>query len=143
MQKNATKCNKTLSKWCKNKHEASKIIDTFKTYQVAAAELQNSFSKITDRFRVSIPRLYIGKEAASEVDQGHLSIGPRGPGGAPPHGEPALWALSGSRSVLVLRPGKIGVSVFVSSNSENISSIAFLKHKNSRKWGTGTVASYQ
>jgi hypothetical protein len=27
------KCNKTLSKWCKNKHGASKIIDTFETYQ--------------------------------------------------------------------------------------------------------------
>jgi hypothetical protein len=33
MHKNATKCNKTLSKWCENKHGASKIIDTFETYQ--------------------------------------------------------------------------------------------------------------
>jgi hypothetical protein len=32
MHKNATKCNKTLRKWCKNKHGASKIIDTFETY---------------------------------------------------------------------------------------------------------------
>jgi hypothetical protein len=32
MHKNATKCNKILSKWCKNKHGASKIIDTFETY---------------------------------------------------------------------------------------------------------------
>jgi hypothetical protein len=51
----------------------------------------------------------------------------------PPQGEPALWPPSGSLSVLVLHLGKIGVSVFVSSNSENISCIAFLKHKNSRK----------
>jgi hypothetical protein len=35
MHKNATKYNKTQSKWCINKHEASKIIDTFKTYQEA------------------------------------------------------------------------------------------------------------
>jgi hypothetical protein len=35
MHKNAMKCNKTLSKWCKNKHGASKIIDTFETYQGA------------------------------------------------------------------------------------------------------------
>jgi hypothetical protein len=34
MHKNATKCNKTQSKWCINKHGASKIIDTFETYQV-------------------------------------------------------------------------------------------------------------
>jgi hypothetical protein len=27
------KCNKTQSKWCINKHGASKIIDTFETYQ--------------------------------------------------------------------------------------------------------------
>jgi hypothetical protein len=33
MHKNAMKCNKILSKWCKNKHGASKIIDTFETYQ--------------------------------------------------------------------------------------------------------------
>jgi hypothetical protein len=78
------------------------------------------------------------------VSQGHLTTGPRGPrGGAPPHGEGALWPPSGSRSVLILPPGKIGVSVFVSSNSENISGVAFLKHKNSRKHGTGTVASCQ
>jgi hypothetical protein len=32
MHKNTTKCNKTQSKWCVNKHGASKIIDTFETY---------------------------------------------------------------------------------------------------------------
>jgi hypothetical protein len=37
MHKNATKCNKTLSKWYKNKHGASKIIDTFETYHPAMA----------------------------------------------------------------------------------------------------------
>jgi hypothetical protein len=35
MHKSATKCNETLYKWCKNKHGASKIIDTFETYQLA------------------------------------------------------------------------------------------------------------
>jgi hypothetical protein len=35
MHKNATKCNKTQSKWCINKHGASKIIDTFETYQTS------------------------------------------------------------------------------------------------------------
>jgi hypothetical protein len=42
---------------------------------------------------------------------------------------------------LRLVSGKIGTSAFVSSNSENISCVTFLKHKNSRKQGTGTVAS--
>jgi hypothetical protein len=32
MYKSATKCNKTIGKWYKNKHGASKIIDTFETY---------------------------------------------------------------------------------------------------------------
>jgi hypothetical protein len=32
MHKSATKCNETICKWCKNKHGASKIIDTFETY---------------------------------------------------------------------------------------------------------------
>jgi hypothetical protein len=34
MYKNATKCNETIGKWCKTKHGASKIIDTFETYQL-------------------------------------------------------------------------------------------------------------
>jgi hypothetical protein len=33
MHKNTTKSNKTQSKWCINKHGASKIIDTLETYQ--------------------------------------------------------------------------------------------------------------
>jgi hypothetical protein len=33
MHKSATKCNETVGKCCKNKHEASKIIDTLETYQ--------------------------------------------------------------------------------------------------------------
>jgi hypothetical protein len=36
---------------------------------------------------------------------------------------------SGSRSFLILPSGKIGVLVFVSFNFENISCVAFLKHK--------------
>jgi hypothetical protein len=40
MHKNATKCNKTQSKWCVNKHGASKIIDTFETYQPASINLR-------------------------------------------------------------------------------------------------------
>jgi hypothetical protein len=34
MRKSATKCNETLGKWCKNKHGASKIMDTLETYQL-------------------------------------------------------------------------------------------------------------
>jgi hypothetical protein len=79
-----------LSKWCKNKHEASKIIDTFETYQ-----------------------------------------------GVWPPSAPPLRLCFGFRLV----SEKIGTSAFVSSNSENISGVTFLKHKNSRKQGTGTVAS--
>jgi hypothetical protein len=36
MYKNATKCNETIGKWCKTKHGASKIIDTFEMYHTAA-----------------------------------------------------------------------------------------------------------
>jgi hypothetical protein len=61
----------------------------------------------------------------------------------PPHGEAGPWPSSGSRSVFDTLPGKITLLELVSSNSENISCVAFLKHKNSRKQRTGTVASYQ
>jgi hypothetical protein len=39
MHKSATKCNETSGKWCKNKHGASKIIDTFETYQLLPSTL--------------------------------------------------------------------------------------------------------
>jgi hypothetical protein len=39
MHKSATKCNETIGKWCKNKHGASKIIDTFETYHGARTAL--------------------------------------------------------------------------------------------------------
>jgi hypothetical protein len=35
MHKSATKCNEIVGKWCKNKHGASKIIDTLETYQLS------------------------------------------------------------------------------------------------------------
>jgi hypothetical protein len=42
MHKNATKCNKTQSKWCINKHGSSKIIDTFEMYQVPPRQRRKS-----------------------------------------------------------------------------------------------------
>jgi hypothetical protein len=42
MHKSATKCNETIGKWCKNKHGASKIIDTFETYQSSAGRSQEA-----------------------------------------------------------------------------------------------------
>jgi hypothetical protein len=33
------KCNETLIKWCKNKHGASKIMDTLETYQQLKEDL--------------------------------------------------------------------------------------------------------
>jgi hypothetical protein len=41
MHKNAIKYNETLSKWCKNKHGASKIIDTLETYHDCTGEVHS------------------------------------------------------------------------------------------------------
>jgi hypothetical protein len=60
MHKNVTKCNKTQRKWCINKHGASKIIDTFETYQqpmqmnVNCSEIM-SVSQLVDIFHAKIP----------------------------------------------------------------------------------------
>jgi hypothetical protein len=57
MHKNATKCNKTLSKWCENKHGASKIIDMFETYQLCAGSmLQLVQSKALDEAPYKLSR---------------------------------------------------------------------------------------
>jgi hypothetical protein len=45
MHKSATKCNETIGKWCKNKHGASKIIDTLETYQSRMSEWLSIDSK--------------------------------------------------------------------------------------------------
>jgi hypothetical protein len=50
------------------------------------------------------------------------------------------WPLSVSPSDVWKLSGKIRLQELVSSNSENISSVSLLKHKNSRKQETGTVA---
>jgi hypothetical protein len=88
-------------------------------------------------------RLYIGGGAMSEVDQGAHTIRWRGlgRGRAPPYGVATPWPPLRLSFRLRLVSGKIGGSGFVSSNSENISYVTFLKHKNSRKYGTDTVAS--
>jgi hypothetical protein len=77
----------------------------------------------------------------SEVEPGGLTPGWRGPG--PGHaglvcGAPV--APSYSSSDLWKLPGKIRLQELLLSNSENISYVSLLKHKNSRKQGTGTVA---
>jgi hypothetical protein len=50
------------------------------------------------------------------------------------------WPPSYSPSDLWKLLGKIRLQELVSSNSENISCVSLLKHKNSRKLGIGTVA---
>jgi hypothetical protein len=51
----------------------------------------------------------------------------------PPHGEAGPWPSSGSLLVFGPLPGKIRLLELVLFNFENISYVAFLKHKNSRK----------
>jgi hypothetical protein len=85
---------------------------------------------------------FIGEGATSGLGPGGLNMGGRGQG----LGRAPLWCgwpLPPLRLIFGLREAsvKIGGSAFVSSNFENISSVTFLKHKNSRKQGTGTVAS--
>jgi hypothetical protein len=57
MHKSATKCNETLSKWCKTKHGASKIIDTFETYHPVPPMLSSPRCAVSRRHRASPMRL--------------------------------------------------------------------------------------
>jgi hypothetical protein len=85
---------------------------------------------------------YIGGRRCQEVDQRPT------PGLGVAKGWPAPWGGCG-RPLAPLRlcfglrlvSGKICTLAFVSSNSENISCVTLLKHKNSIKQGTITVAS--
>jgi hypothetical protein len=78
--------------------------------------------------------VFISEGAASEVDQGVSPIAGAGQGqAAPPYGEASPWLDSDSSSVFWKLCLISGHSAFVSSNSENISCVSFLKHKNSKK----------
>jgi hypothetical protein len=84
---------------------------------------------------------YIGGRAASGGGPGGLTSWWRVPG----PGRATLgcgWPVA-PRLLFGLREAsvKIGGSAFVSSNFENISCVAFLKHKNNRKQGTCTMTS--
>jgi hypothetical protein len=98
--------------------------------------------KLIGLYRFSRRGEYIGGRAASGGGPGSHTTWWRsqGLGRATPW---CAWPLVPLRLSFELRlmSGKIGTSAFVSSNSENISCVAFLKHKNSRKQETGTVAS--
>jgi hypothetical protein len=103
---------------------------------VVAVELRNYSGNFADCFRVFRPEAFYRQKGIVRGGPGWSHHQGRGQeGGAPPHGEASLWPPSGSLSVHVLHPGKLGVSVFGLSNSENISCVAFLKHKNSKKIG--------
>jgi hypothetical protein len=79
--------------------------------------------------------VFIGEEAASEVDQGAHTTGRRGPGvGRAPGGVATLW--SGSISSLMFWKLRE-----ISGRLALVSYVTFLKHKNNRKQGTDTVAS--
>jgi hypothetical protein len=99
--------------------------------------------KLIRSFRFSHWGEYIGERTAPGGGPGGPTIWWRGQGlaRATPWCDRPLVPLRLSFG-LRLMSGKIGTLAFVSSNSENISCVAFLKHKNSRKQGTGTVASH-
>jgi hypothetical protein len=104
--------------------------------------LQYVLWKINRVFRFSHRGEYIGGKAASGGGLGGPTTWWHGQG----LGRVTLWCgcpLARVRLCFGLRlvSGKIETLTFVSSNSENIICIAFLKQKNSRKLGTGTVAS--
>jgi hypothetical protein len=85
---------------------------------------------------------FIGERAVSGAGPGDLTMWwhGQGLGRATPW---CGWPLAPLRLIFGLREAlvKIGGSVFISSNSENISCVTFLKHKNNRKQGTATMAS--
>jgi hypothetical protein len=109
---------------------------------MTAAACSMFHGKLIGGFRLSHRGEYIGGRVASGGGPGGPTTWWRGLGA----GLATLrcgWPLAPLHLCfgLHLVSGKIGTLAFVSYNSENISCVAFLKHKNSRKQGTGTVAS--
>jgi hypothetical protein len=66
MHKNTMKCNKTQSKWCINKHGASKIIDTFEMYQGRARPRQHTPKLAVISYTLSASSSSLGSSASSQ-----------------------------------------------------------------------------
>jgi hypothetical protein len=107
-----------------------------------AAELRNCSGKNADFPRVFRREATYKRRGIVRRRPGwsHNGWARPGPGPRPPCCVGSPWPPSGSRLVFGPLPGKIGVLKLVSSNSENISCVAFLKHKTAEN-RTGTVAS--
>jgi hypothetical protein len=91
--------------------------------------------KLIGPFRFSHRGEYIGRRAASEGGPGSHTTWWHGHGQGLGRATPwCAWPLVLLRLSFGLRDasGKIGILVFISSNSKNIYYIAFLKHKNSK-----------
>jgi hypothetical protein len=89
MHKNATKCNETLSKWCKNKHGASKIMDTFETYQERCMSWEFRDSSHGMAYRRGLTVVTMGP--ARDCANGDTSVYP-GSGPSPMEVKPLLPA---------------------------------------------------
>jgi hypothetical protein len=76
MYKSTTKCNETLGKWCKNKHGASKIIDTFETYHstctrpASLEEIKSCVQRKDETLRSYIQRWSVIKNSAEDISHG-------------------------------------------------------------------------
>jgi hypothetical protein len=115
-----------------------------RNWSLMAAALRNFTGRNAERFRVFASETLYRRRGDVRGGQGPHTIGWRDLGST----RATLgcgWSLAPLRLSFGLRlvSGKIGGSGFVSSNSKNINCVTFLKHKNSRKQGTGTVASRQ
>jgi hypothetical protein len=73
MHKSATKCNKTVGKWCKNKHGASKIIDTLETYQLHEDD-DSIFSSFNSKFDKRYQVLAIVGDNSEELDENNNPV---------------------------------------------------------------------
>jgi hypothetical protein len=75
------KCNETIGKWCKNKHGASKIIDTFETYHQLnfTAQVQAWGETLVQQREESMARANSRRawpeQAPSELGQRKLQVG--------------------------------------------------------------------
>jgi hypothetical protein len=105
-----------------------------RTSSSMAAALRNFLWIGADWLRVfTLERIYRRKGNVRGWIRGPHHLVARLGGPAPPYGVASPWPSSVSALDPVFMSGKIGGLAFISSNSENISYVTFLKYKNCRK----------
>jgi hypothetical protein len=119
------KCNEIIGKWCKNNHGASKIIDTFETYQSRPF----AYFIIPENLRKGGSEIDTAASAGQKTPEKEKLSGRQKSAGEIPSRRGEIVAI-----VITIAPDFIGIIIIISITSTIISTITMPSCYNILSW---------